>query len=550
MSFNGILLGNAVPFAVLAGSAVTNVIGVGTVITGDLGVSPGNFVSGFPPGVVFGTIHAGDAVAADAQTDLTTAYNNAASAPSTADLTGIDLGFFNAANPLPPGVYTFSSSAGLTGNLTLDAGGDPTAVWIFQIGSTLTTASGSSVTFLDGIGCPGRVYWQVGSSATLGTTTSFIGNILALTSITLTTGAEINGRALARNGAVTLDDNRISNVAAISCTGGDPHVLCLDGSRIDVYQEGFYRLFDNCTTGDQERIIINADIRRNPDNHFDYYHQLWIQIQDQKAQNREYLLEFTDDGITIDQSQPSDSWEHKYNTHNNLHYIFTCESKYNTVGLKIGDLNGPFTCSGLLAGQIIPLQTLKDDQTTTPVSIVIGQYDQNSLLAGSAGPHIITTQKKAIRVSNNSFRLLQWKTSESSGIVNAQLDHEGQIRQLIICSNQNGQPSIQSWKWIGNEHWNLIPIKNNSPLSRHTVCEHKFSLGNDSLILLRVQGNGSLSASFKNVQSNVRGLLFGDILTLNSLYDLNTYELNTPLSTPLSMQSASLYQRLIDPMAI
>ena len=543
MSFNGILLGDAAPFSVLAGSAITNT-GT-TTIDRSIGVSPGSSITGSSPTVgPPGTVHAGDAVAADAQADLTTAYNNAAFAPSTADLTGIDLGLFNAANPLPPGVYTFSSSAGLTGNLTLDAGGDPTAVWIFQIGSTLTTASGSSVTFLDGIGCPGRVYWQVGSSATLGTTTSFIGNILALTSITLTTGASINGRALARNGAVTLDNNTITTEVAFGCTGGDPHVLCLDGSRIDVYQEGFYRLFDNCN--DHERIIINADIRRNPDNHFDYYNQLWIQIQ-----NDEYLLTFTDNGITINQSPPSASWKHNYTTHDNIPYIFTCESKYNTIGLNIADLNGPFTCSGLLAGQIIPLKTLNDRTITTPRSILLEQYDQNSLLAGSAGPHIITAQKKAIRVSNNSFRLLQWKTSESSGIVNAQLDHEGQIRQLIICSNQNGQPFIQSWKWIGNEHWNLIPIKNNSPLSRHTVCEHKFFLGNDSLILLRTQGNGSFSASFKNVESNVRGLLFGDIITINGLYDLQTYEPTNPLSSQdQTIQTASLYQRLIDPMAI
>ena len=251
MSSNDILLGNASPFAVLAGSTITN-IGP-TSITGDIGVSPGNAIVGFPPGVVVGTIHAGDGVALAAQTDLVTAYNTAASAPSTANLTGIDLGFFNAANPLPPGVYTFDSSAGLTGNLTLDAGGDPTAVWIFQIGSTLTTASGSSVTFLDGLGCPGRVYWQVGSSATLGTTTDFIGNIFALTSITLTTGATINGRALARNGAVTLDSNIISNAVAIAC-------ICLAANTQILLADGTVKLIQDIQRGD---LVADGYMKRN-----------------------------------------------------------------------------------------------------------------------------------------------------------------------------------------------------------------------------------------------------------------------------------------------
>ena len=137
--------------------------------------------------------------------DTTTAYNDLAGQTCTSDLTGQDLGGLT----LVPGVYCFSSSAQLTGALTLDAEGDPNAVWVFQIGSTLTTASNSSVLLING-GQACNVFWQVGSSATLGTTTSFVGNILALTSITLNTGANVSGRALARNGAVTLDTNTIS----------------------------------------------------------------------------------------------------------------------------------------------------------------------------------------------------------------------------------------------------------------------------------------------------------------------------------------------------
>jgi len=196
-------------FAVLGGSTVTNT--GSTVITGNVGLSPGTAVTGFPPGIVTGgTTHAADAVALQAQNDTITAYNNLAGQTCNSDLTGQDLG----GKTLVPGVYCFSSSAQLTGALTLDAGGDASAVWVFKTGSTLTTASNSSVLVING-GQPCNVFWQVGSSATLGTTTAFKGNILALTSITLNTGASVSGRVLARNGAVTLD----SNTVAISVCG-------------------------------------------------------------------------------------------------------------------------------------------------------------------------------------------------------------------------------------------------------------------------------------------------------------------------------------------
>jgi hypothetical protein len=207
-------LGSAESFAVLGGSTVTNT-GTST-ITGNIGVSPGSAVTGFPPGVVVsGTIHRADASAAAAQASVTTAFNALGAQPVTQDLTGTDLGGLT----LTPGVYVFSSSAQLTGALTLNAQGNPAAVFIFRMGSTITTASGSSVVMIGG-GSPCNVFWQVGSSATLGTTTSFVGNILALTSITLNTGATIlNGRALARNGAVTLDTNTIS---AFACSASVP----------------------------------------------------------------------------------------------------------------------------------------------------------------------------------------------------------------------------------------------------------------------------------------------------------------------------------------
>lgn len=209
-----ISLGTAQSFGVLGGSTVTNT--GATTVNGNVGVSPGSAVTGFPPGIVVGgAIHSNDAVAVQAQNDLTTAYNNIAGTPCTVDLTGQDLGGLT----LAPGVYCFASSAQLTGPLALDAQGNPNALFLFKIGSTLTTASGSSVTVINGGSACNRVFWQVGSSATIGTGSSFAGDILALTSITLTTGANTTGRALARNGAVTLDTNNVNTCGVVNCPG-------------------------------------------------------------------------------------------------------------------------------------------------------------------------------------------------------------------------------------------------------------------------------------------------------------------------------------------
>lgn len=199
-------LGTAESFAVLGGSAVTNT-GL-SIIFGDVGVSPGSSITGFPPGTVLppGTIHAADAVAANARADTITAYNNLQARPTQFDLSGQDLGGL----VLSPAVYAFTASAQLTGVLTLNGLGDPNAEFVFKIGSTLTTATNSMVVLINGANGD-NVYWAVGSSATLGTNTSFVGNILALTSITLNTAASIVcGRALAINGAVTLDNNAIT----------------------------------------------------------------------------------------------------------------------------------------------------------------------------------------------------------------------------------------------------------------------------------------------------------------------------------------------------
>ena len=206
-------LGTAGTFAVLAGSTVTNT--GGTTLIGDLGVSPGTALVGFPPGIVSGTTHTGDAAATTAQADATAAYNDAKGQACDVTLTGQDLG----GKTLTPGVYCFATSAQLTGQLILDGQGNPSSVFIFQIGSTLTTASNASVVLINGAQpCSSNIFWQVGSSATLGTSTSFTGNILALVSITLNTGSVTNGGLYAQTGAVTLDTNNVVRNNAVCGT--------------------------------------------------------------------------------------------------------------------------------------------------------------------------------------------------------------------------------------------------------------------------------------------------------------------------------------------
>ena len=196
-------LGRARSFAVLGGSTVTNT--GPTRITGDVGVSsPGVSITGFPPGTIAGGAqHVGDPAANEAQRDAQSAYAALAGQACNTPLTGTDLG----GKTLAPGVYCFTSSAQLTGQLVLDARGNSNGVWVFQITSTLTTATNSSVIMSKG-GRAGNVFWQVGSAATLGTGTAFTGDILAYSSITLTTGASLSGRALAR-AAVTMDSNNL-----------------------------------------------------------------------------------------------------------------------------------------------------------------------------------------------------------------------------------------------------------------------------------------------------------------------------------------------------
>ena len=199
-----VYLGSARTFGVLANTEVSSLSA--TSVIGDLGLAPGTTIGGFPPGTVSGTIHTNDPDASQAQADLYTAYNDATGRTSGAIEEAGNIGGLT----LPPGLYFSSSSLAISsGNLTLDAQNNGLGVWIFQIGSTLTTLSGTQVILTNGAQAS-NIFWQVGSSATLGTSTIFQGTIMAEASVSLQTGATLYGRALALNGAVSLDANTIT----------------------------------------------------------------------------------------------------------------------------------------------------------------------------------------------------------------------------------------------------------------------------------------------------------------------------------------------------
>ncbi|WP_431031191.1 ice-binding family protein [Plantibacter sp. RU18] len=202
-------LGTAAPFGVLAGSTVTNTNL--TTITGDVGLSPGSSVTGFPPGIIVGTTSVSDGVAVQAKNDLTTAYTTAASlTPGTTGLTEL------AGLTLTPGVYSGGALL-LSGDLTL--AGTAESVWVFQAASTLTLAPGARVLLEDGASAC-NIFWQIGTSATLDAGAAFSGTIMADQSITAVTGATVEGRLLAKNAAVTLDNNTITTPTGCDAEGG------------------------------------------------------------------------------------------------------------------------------------------------------------------------------------------------------------------------------------------------------------------------------------------------------------------------------------------
>jgi hypothetical protein len=242
---NGALtnLKSAITFGTLSGSSLTNT-GSSTLI-GNIGTSPGSSVIGFPPGTFTGTLNLNDTTAIQAQIDATSAYNSAQALPGATDLSGTDLGGLT----LSPGIYKFTSSAQLTGTLTLNGGGNSAAIWVFQIGSTLTTASASSVVLINGANA-NNITWAVGSSATLGTTTAFQGNIISEVSSTLNTGTTLVGRVFSLTGSTSLDSNIITNSLPSSLTPPSITISTTTGTQTYTFVTGLPEIFTvTCNAG-------------------------------------------------------------------------------------------------------------------------------------------------------------------------------------------------------------------------------------------------------------------------------------------------------------
>jgi hypothetical protein len=255
-------LGSAGAASVLSGAAVTST--GATVLSGDLDLFPGTAATGFPPGTVNGSEHLGDVVAGQAHSDLLAAYSAAAAAPATHDETGLDL----SGQTLVPGVYNASGGMTLTGTTPLVLDGDASSVWILQAGSTLDTAAGTSVRLIGGAqAC--NVFWQVGSSATMGANSTFAGNIMASASITMGAGLSLDGRALADTGSVTLADNQITGpecattVSSLTLSSSEagatfaaPVTLTADMSSTDA--TGSVRFDDLLSSGPQAGQIVTV----------------------------------------------------------------------------------------------------------------------------------------------------------------------------------------------------------------------------------------------------------------------------------------------------
>lgn len=539
-------------FVVLAGTAIAN---TGTTVLigepnigGDIGVSPGLVIDGFPPGATSGSFHYADGFATTAQIELLTLYNILQDATTTQDLSGQDLGGLI----LTPGVFNFSGPATLTGTLTLDAVHQQDPVFIFKIGTSFSTAENSEIHLINGAtGC--KVFWQVTTITTLGVNSLFKGVIASDSSVNMMAGTSILcGAVYSLNGSITLNKNTVvwNTQPNCACSGGDPHCVCLDGSRIDLYDAGFYKLFD---THLPDRCLINAEVRRTP-NHIDYYHQAWVKIP-----KHEYLLEFTDDMIKITdlinkKTEQAKVWEKTYLTSDKNLYTFICEAKYNTIALTNTNCKS-VKCSGLFAGDIIPLKNLKDELTTTPKLIIPNFYKENSLYSGSAYPHVVTTEKKSIKTHTNPpFRLLQWNTRYNNGTLNAMTNDIGLLQKLYInikdLTTNTIFTSIFEWQCYQDHHWALKSYHDGKPINSRYIFEKKINITPESIILIRVQGNASVSISFKQPDKSIRGILLGDEIECRDITDTKFIYVRKQETIKDKYVPSSIYEKIIEPHVI
>uniref|UniRef100_A0A6C0ADC7 Uncharacterized protein n=1 Tax=viral metagenome TaxID=1070528 RepID=A0A6C0ADC7_9ZZZZ len=522
-----ISLNLAAPYAIIASTAVTNT--GNSVINSNLAISPNNAssITGFPPGVINGITSAGTPAANFALISLQTAINDGFSRTSDQDLSGQDLGGLT----LPSGVYNFTSSAQNSGILTLDWNNDPDAVWIFQITTTLTTSPLSSVVFTNvPIGTHQvNVFWVVGTSATLQTETQMEGVILAQTSISTQDGTT-SSALMAHDGAVTLINTSVENYANSTVTAADPHIIGIDGSRLDVYEPGIYRMFN-----DFKGLIINCEVSRKEDTHEDYYSEIKIFLP-----NVDISVKYTDEDLQINKySKENNSselitekeyFEYYYIQPNNKYYIFKFERMFKTFMMETNLKSEKIILGGLLATQIIKIHNIYDTYNYLGTEIIPGYYKYNALFCGSTVSHIVTHNKESLSVlPGGNYRLLQFNEM----CINVQLNNDGRICKLKILND--------IWEFNG-DFWNLDVYKNGDKNLNAEYEDYNF---ND--ILVRVQSNGSVSCAFRTLEiENLGGIILGDVGFISDLN--NTEKINNIQykNTFRIEEGVTLYQRYME----
>lgn len=343
-------------------------------------------------------------------------------------------------------------------------------------------------------------------------------------------------------------------ISGTAGSGGDPHVVCLDGSRLDVYDAGYYRLFDNLQETSQSPVIMNAQVIRNPTTHEDIYRQIWIKVLE-----CEYTLDFQGKGVrvkarlagakgqisTYEDHGLMTEWQRSYTSQSGEKYTFYCEHAQHTVGLKTGERHEKRSYNGLFSGVITTVGSLHDTLPyyTLRGALTLHNYRYSALLCGSSQPHVITFNRQALLPRGGIYRYLQ----ASGIIVNVKLDETGAMREALV--RVRGEYEVK-WCWEGEEHWNLTCKRNGERVEGVQPLEVKVEG-----VMLRVQPNASMSCATDGVEgvAEVRGLVSGEMLVLSELEDMSMIE--TVAETVVGVMGVEkerpgLYERLIEPVLI
>ena len=522
---------SAATFGVLAGAAVTNT--GATTINGDLGSNTAASISGFypsGPGTYTGTEYIADSNTVNAIVQADAAYMDGLSRSVTANLTGQTLGSGGTIDNLVGGVYKFDSSTSINGTLTLDWAFDTSSVWIFVIGSTLETITGCNV-FMKNI--PGSkmntplipIFWLVGSSATLDVGSSINGTIIAQASIT--DNGATSDALIALTGAVTFSTAGIVTSYDNSIiTGADPHIISLDGSRLDVYEAGFYRMFDS---NSENRMLINTEIIRCDT--IDMYNKFFIIYPN----GNQVYVTFTVKGIEVEEKEfityYDTKWVSKTFLDNNKYYIIEIELAQRSFFMRTN--NGPYPVSyrGLLTGEIIEVDGLSDISFIEGSrSIIPNYYKYNALLCGSTSPHIVKFNKEQFFSKQGTFRLLQ----DENLIINVTLDENKLMRRLKIGNDL--------FEWVGEHHWELVMFHNGVQIVEKSFIKEYLTKN----LIVRIQDNASVSIALRTL-THICGLFCGDIFEVSNINDTNCF-LSKPYEYKVRtiVRSTSNYDKFIE----